>query len=228
MTTPISETTASQPKAESFVDWFHINSRIIGYAAGGVVAVLFGIWFVQRTSLNATINSDKMLQTAKQSLNSGNAQLAEADLKKVVVKYAAKPAGTEAAVLLAQLQMSKGDYQAAVAGLQDIAKQAGNDASTAAAVALLGDAYMQMAKPADAAANYQKASGMTPLHGQKNYYMAKAARAWIEAANPGQAREDLEFLANQSINDASVVEARVRLGELVARVGPKPPVRGKA
>lgn len=222
MTTPITESTSSQPKAESFVDWFHINSRVISYAATGVAVIAFVMWFVQRTSLNATINSDKMLQVAKQSLNSGNMPLAEADLKKVAEKYAEKPAGTEAAVLLAQLQMEKGDYKAAAAALQDVSKRSGDDQSSAAAVALLGDANMQMDKSADAAALYQRAAGMTPLRGQKNYYMAKSARAWLLAGNNGQARQNLEMLASQPDNDASVVEARIRLGELVARLGSKP------
>lgn len=223
MTTPITESTITQPKAESFVDWFHINSRAISYAAGGVLAVAFGVWFVQRTALNATINSDKMLQVAKQSLNTGNTQLAEADLKKVVVKYSEKPAGTEAAVLLAQLQIDRGDYQAAVTGLTELAKKAGNEASAAGAVALLGDAYMQLDKAADAAGSYQRAAGMTPLQGQKNYYTMKAARAWLSAGNNAQARTNLERLATQAENDAAVVEARVRLGELDARARNKEP-----
>ena len=223
MTTPISESTAaaSQPKAESFVDWFHVNSRVISFASGAVLLVAFGVWFVQRTSLNASINADKMLQVAKQSLNSGNAPLAEADLKKVVDKYSEKPAGTEAGVLLAQMHMDKGDYKAAIATLQDVTRKAGNDEGSASAVALLGDANMQLEKPADAAAFYQRATNMTPLRSQKNYFMAKAARAYLAAGSTAAAREILEALANQSDNDAAVVEARIRLGELEARLGTK-------
>ncbi|MEO8623366.1 MAG: hypothetical protein ABI625_19975 [bacterium] len=94
MTHPISETgAAAQPKAESFVDWFQINSRLVSIGAIVVVAIAFGVWFVQRTALNETISADKQLLTAKQSLNSGNAPLAEADLKKVADKYGDKPAG---------------------------------------------------------------------------------------------------------------------------------------
>src|SRR5450631_2592006 len=123
MTSPISDTSppSSQPKPESFVDWFHINSRWITIGAAVVVIVAFGVWIVQRTKLNEAINSDKQLQVAKQSLNSGNAQLAESDLKKVVDKYADKPAGAEAGMLLAQLHMDKGDYDGAAASLRVLA-----------------------------------------------------------------------------------------------------------
>ena len=49
MTHPISDAgaTTAQPKAESFVDWFHINSRVISMGAFAVVAIAFGVWFVQ-------------------------------------------------------------------------------------------------------------------------------------------------------------------------------------
>ena len=89
MTHPVSEgELAAQPKAESFLDWFHVNSRLVSIGAIVVAAIAFGVWFVQRTALNETMSADKQLLTAKQSLNSGNAPLAEADLKKVVAKYA--------------------------------------------------------------------------------------------------------------------------------------------
>ena len=52
-----------------------------------VVVALVGFWFVKRTQMNETINSDRQLLLAKQSLAAGNEQLALADLKKVVDKY---------------------------------------------------------------------------------------------------------------------------------------------
>src|SRR5260221_1365239 len=108
MTSPINES-AAQPRAESFVDWFHINSRIVTAGAVVVAAAAFGYWIVQRTAYNETISADRQLLVAKQSLNSGNEALAAADLKKVADKYPTKPAGGEAGVLLPQLQLGQGD-----------------------------------------------------------------------------------------------------------------------
>ncbi|MEP6621579.1 MAG: tetratricopeptide repeat protein [bacterium] len=217
MTTPISDATSSapQPKAESFVDWFHLNSRLVMYAGIGVIVVALGIWIVQRTSLNATMNSEKQLQIAKQSLNTGNLPLAQSDLKKVVDKYGEKPAGAEAGMLLAQIQFDKGDFQAAVVGLTDLAKKIGNDPNAAPVTSLLGDAQMQLNKAAEAAVQYEKAASLTPLQGQRNFYMSKAGRAYLAAGNAAQARKVFEALANQTSNDGSSVEARVRLGEMV-------------
>src|SRR5476651_893073 len=119
MTTPISENDA-QPKVDNMVDWLQLNSRWITIGAVVVGVAAFGWWFVQRTSLNESINSDKQLQLAEQSMRMGNPALAENDLKKVVDKYANKPAGVQAGLELATMRLEKGDVIGAVSGLRDL------------------------------------------------------------------------------------------------------------
>ena len=222
MTHPISDgdQTAAQPKAESFVDWFHINSRMISIGAIVVVGIAFGVWFVQRTALNETISANKQLLTAKQSLNSGNAPLAEADLRKVVGKYADKPAGTEAGLLLAQLKLDKGDYQGAVTDLKSLSGKVPGGPSAAAIRGLLGDAIEQLGKPADAAAEYETAAALAAGPNEKGFWMGKAGRAFLESGKTGEGRRIFEDLAAQHDNEASATEARIRLGEITA--GSKP------
>ncbi len=216
MTHPIDGgiTPTPQPKAESFVDWFNINSRWI--AIGGVVVVLgaFGYWFVKRTAMNETVNSDKQLMMAKQSLNSGNIPLAEADLKKVADKYASKPAGAEAGMLLAQTRMDRGDYQGALTILIDLATKVTSGPNASSVVGLQADAQAQLEKYADAAASYEKAAGLTTMANEKGFWMAKAVRAHTLNNKPAEARKILEGLAAQTDNQALATEARVRLGEL--------------
>lgn len=222
MTHPISETdtTSAQPRAESFVDWFHINSRTISVGAIVVVGIAFGVWFVQRTALNETVSSDRQLLTAKQSLNSGNAPLAEADLKKVVEKYADKPAGAEAGLLLAQIKLDKGDYQGAVTDLKSLSGKVSSGPSSASIRGLLGDAVAQLGKPADAAAEYQRAAALTAGPNEKGFWLAKAGRAYVEAGKTAEGRKIFEDLATQHDNEAMATEARIRLGEITA--GSKP------
>ena len=222
MTHPISDAgaTTAQPKAESFVDWFHINSRVISIGAFAVVAIAFGVWFVQRQSLNETISSDKQLLTAKQSLNSGNAPLAEADLKKVVDRYADKPAGIEAGLLLAQIKLDKSDYQGAVTDLKALSSKVSSGPSAAPIRGLLGDAVAQLGKPADAAVEYVKAAGLAAGPNEKGFWMAKAGRSDLDAGKTAEARRIFEDLAAQHDNEAMAAEARVRLGEITG--GGKP------
>ncbi len=222
MTHPISETEgiAAQPKAESFVDWFHINSRLVSIGAIVVAGIAFGVWFVQRTAMNESISADRQLLTAKQSLNSGNAPLAEADLKKVVAKYADKPSGTEAGLLLAQLKIDKGDYQGAVTDLTSLSGKVSSGPSAATVRGLLGDAVAQLGKPAEAAVEYEKASALATGPNERFYWKAKAGRAYLLAGKNPEGRKIFEDLAAQQDNEAVATEARVRLGELSA--GGKP------
>ncbi len=218
MTHPISDPEAAaasaQPKAESFMDWFHINSRLVSIGAIVVVGVAFGVWFVQRQALNETASADKQLLTAKQSLNSGNAPLAEADLKKVVDKYANRPAGTEAGLLLAQLKLDRADYTGAVAALRGLSGKVSSGPGASAIRGLLGDAIAQSGKPADAAAEYEKAASLAAGPVEKDFWLSKAARGYTEGGKSADGKKLYEVLASQQDNEAIATEARVRLGEL--------------
>ncbi len=216
MTHPISEpgTASPQPKAESFLDWFHINSRWITIGAIVVAVVAFGVWFVQRKNLNEMISADRQLVVAKQSLASGNVPLAEADLKKVADKYADKAAGAEAGLLLAQVKFERGDFAGATTGLRDLAAKVSSGPNAASVRGLLGDALAQQDKAADAAVEYEKAAAATTMPNEKSFWEAKASRAYLDAGKTAEARKLLEALAAQSANEAVATEARVRLGEL--------------
>ena len=220
MTHPIDGSIDPQPRAESFVDWFNINSRWITIGAVAVGIGAFGYWFVERTKLNETINSDKQLLVAKQSLNSGNIPLAEADLKKVADKYADKPAGAEAGMLLAQTRMDRGDYQGALTILVDLAGKVTSGPNASSVQGLRADALSQLERYADAAASYEKAAELTNMPNEKGFWLTKAARAQMLGNKPDAARKILDGLAAQTENEALATEARVRLGELSA--GAKP------
>ena len=214
MTHPLSDQNLeSEPKAQSFYDWFHINQRLVSAGAGIVVVALLGFWFVQRTRMNEAINSDRQLLLAKTSLHSGNDQLGIADLRKVVDKYGNKPAGAEAGMLIATTQMEKGDYKSAIAGLKDLVGRAPTE-SVASVHALLGSALSQSGQPAEAAAEYDKAAASTEMVLERTSYEAEAARAYLSAGKPGDAKRRFEALATQSDYPAIQAEARVRLGEL--------------
>jgi predicted negative regulator of RcsB-dependent stress response len=216
MTHPISEpgSVASQPKAESFLDWFHINSRWITIGAIVVAVVAFGVWFVQRKNLNEMISADRQLVVAKQSLASGNVPLAEADLKKVTDKYGDKAAGAEAGLLLAQVKIERGDFAGAVTSLRDLASKVSAGPNAASVRGLLGDALAQQEKPADAAVEYEKAAAATTMPNEKSYWQSKAARAYLDAGKTAEAKKLFEGLAAQTENEAVATEAHVRLGEL--------------
>ena len=195
------------------MDWFHVNSRLVG--VGAVVVLIAGAvaWYVPRARLMKMENADKQLLAAKQSVSSGNLQLAESDLKKVSDKYAGTPGGTEAGLLLAQVRLQKGDAPGAITALQDLAAKVGTDESAATVHGLLGDAFSQANKAAEAAAEYEKASGLTPMPLQKSMLLAKAGHAYMAAGKSAEAKKVWETIANGDVPELAG-EARVRLGEI--------------
>jgi predicted negative regulator of RcsB-dependent stress response len=210
------ETPIREPKAESFLDWFRINSRLVGVAAAVIVAVAFGVWFYNRSQVLKNENADKKLLAAKQSLSSGNVPLAQSDLKKVADQYAGTSAGAEAGMLLAQVKLDNNDNQGAVTTLKELAEKHPTGNYAAAIRALLGDAYVQLGKPAEAADEYGRAALAASGPSERAMLMAKLGRALLAAGKKDKAREAWESLANQDANPGLAAEARVRLGELLA------------
>jgi predicted negative regulator of RcsB-dependent stress response len=220
MTTPDtgSPSPARQPKAESFLDWFHINTRLVTVGAVVVLAGVVGAWYYQTAKTRKLQNADKQLLLAKQSLAPGNANLplAESDLKKVSDRYAGTPAGTEAGMLLAQLKLEKGDNQGAVTFLQELAGKVSSGPNASAVRGLLGDAYAQLGKAAESAAEYERAAELTQMPNEKGYLLSKAGHAYMAAGKHPEARRIWEGLATNQDSPGLAAEARVRLGELVA------------
>jgi predicted negative regulator of RcsB-dependent stress response len=216
MTTPTMDAPIEQPKAESFLDWFRINSRIVTIAAVIVAAAAFGFWFYNRSAVLKAENADRKLLGAKQSLGSGNLPLAQSDLKKVADQYPSTSAGVEAGMLLAQVKLEGADYQGAVTTLKELAAKHESGPYATPLRSLLGDAYSQLGKYAEAAAEYNRAALATQAPNERALLLAKIGRVEAAAGNAAKAREAWESLANQNDNAVLAAEARVRLGELLA------------
>lgn len=221
MPTPSSDPAPSpssvpQPKPTSFVDWFHVNSRWV--AVGGVAVAIAGLvaWYVPHQRALASENAGRMLMAAKQSLNSGNQQLAESDLRKVAERYAGSPAGAEAGMLIAQLLLERGDAAGAVTGLTQLAEKTKSGPSAAAVRGLLADALSQANKPAEAAAEYERAAALTTMANEKAFLMSKAGYAFMTAGKRAEATRVFQALAEQQDAIGLADEAKVRLGELAA------------
>ena len=219
-TTPTIEAPASrpkaEPKAESFLDWFRINSRIVAIAAVVVAAAVFGFWFYTRSNVLKAENADRRLLAAKQSLGSGNLPLAQSDLKKVADQYPGTSAGAEAGMLLAQVKLEQNDVQGATTTLRELAAKNESGPYAAPIRTLLGDALSQAGKHAEAAAEYERASTLTQGPNARALLLGKIARAYAAAGNTAKARTAWEALANQSDSPSMAAEARIRLGELLA------------
>jgi tetratricopeptide (TPR) repeat protein len=197
------------------MEWVQVNSRLVGGAAAVIAVVAAGYWFYLRSQQIKTINAERSLMQAEQSLSSGNTALATSDLQRVVTRYKGTGAGTEAALLLAQSDYNTGKYQEGIKVLEEISGKSG--ASEAAVQSLIGDGYSQMGKMADAAKAYERAASAAEFDNEKAYYRAKAARSYSTAGNVAEARRLWTALSTDQKAQSVAAEARVRLAELDAK-----------
>lgn len=210
-----SRASSDDDRSAALMDWFQVNSKLLTGVAAVIAIVAAGYWFYLKSQQIKTANADRALNQAEQSLQSGNTALASSDLQRVMSRYAGTPAGTEAAMLLAQTDYNAKKYQDGIKALESVAPKAG--LNEAALRGLIGDGYSQMDKPADAAKSYQQAAQATQYENEKTYYSAKAARSYTAAGNVAQAKKLWTDLATSDKPNAVSAEARVRLAELDAK-----------
>ena len=214
MATERSEATATD-RGQAFLEWFQVRSWVLVTGAAIVVVAAAGYWFFQRSRQIRMINADRSLMTAQQSLASGNNALAQSDLQKVIGRYQGTSAGTQAAMLLAQMNYEQGKYQDGINQLQRVVGDAAG--SQSAVLSLIADGYSQMGKAADAAKYYTQAAAGTALENERAYYRAKAARSYATAGNTAEAKKVWSELAKDEKSPSVAAEARVRLAELDAK-----------
>lgn len=200
--------------AQTFIDWFQINTRWLTIGAAVVVVAGAGYWFWTRSNQIKAERSSRDLMAARQSIATGNAPLAQSDLQKIVDRYEGTTAATQASLLLAELSYQKGDYQKGIDALQK-AKDAKFGASRV--WEMIGDGQLQLGKVDDATASYQHAADVADTDGERALAMAKKARAYMAVNKRDDARKVWAELEKAEWAGTLQGEARVRLGELTAK-----------
>lgn len=205
-----------EERVDSLVTWLETNSRQLMYGSIGILVVAGGFWFYRQSNLRQAESASTALSDAQSAMAAGNLPLAQSDLEKLIQRYGSTDAGTQAHVLLATVHFEKGEFQQGIDELKPVT--ADKDAYTAAAALnLTGAGLEQSGKYPDAAAMYQKAAAKAPFKVDHDVYMASAARVLTMAGKVDEAKKIWTALANDDQSAASA-EARVRLGELEAKV----------
>ena len=208
-------------RAQTFLDWTKGNSRLLTVAATVVVVAAAGYWFYTRSREITAENAERALTNAKQALNAGNIPLAQNGLQQVYAKYSSTSAGVEAAMILSQMDFDSGKNQDGISLLQKVSGSGAAAQVEPTILSLEGDGYSQLGKMADAAKQYTSAANASQFQNEKAFYRAKAARAFQSAGDTTNARLLWTSLSNDPDAQTVAAEARVRLGELNARVAAK-------
>lgn len=204
----------SEERLESVTDWLKSNPRLTAVALGVVAAFGVGGWLYTRAQAGKEMRAEQALRRAEQSVAVGNAPLAQTDLQKLVRDYRGTTGASQGAMLLAQLHFQKGEWQAAIDALEK--SDAGREDFEAPVQGMLGDAYSQLGKPAEAAARYRQAAAISRFEGERDAFLADAARHLVAASDTAGALQIWQELAKKERSELAA-EARLRVGELTAR-----------
>lgn len=220
MTSVPPERRQSASVPETLADWFQLNSKYVLIGLGVVVAAGVGYWFyTEQAERNARV-AETQLMNARRSSISGNPQLAQADLKKVVDNHGSTRAGVEAALLLAESYYGDRKFAEGIAVLEKYTSVGEAEYVRSKVFSMIGDGRMELGKPAEAAADYRRAAEAARFEGDVAQQRAKAARALVVAGDSAEALKLWEELS-ESATPGIAAEARVRAGELSAEVAAK-------
>jgi predicted negative regulator of RcsB-dependent stress response len=178
---------------------------------GGIVVFLLLVGGIYYRNYRAQLNdkATAQLNQVRQTVMSGNKQLAVTDLKNFVSRFGNTAAGGEARTMLAQMYLSLNQPQQAVAAIEPIADDI--DESPAAAFLLAG-AYEAQKQPDKAEQQYLKIAEGARFGFEKREALERAAGIRLSKGNTAGAIElynrALESLPDDS-PDRSVYEMRI-------------------
>ncbi|MDQ3673910.1 MAG: tetratricopeptide repeat protein, partial [Gemmatimonadota bacterium] len=187
MTSPIVRPTRRFGADDSFTDWFLRNKTAISWALLAVAVAIGGLWFYQRSRSLRQQNAEKAYFQARQSAAAGNLPLAVSDLKKVATRYEGTRPGTQAAMFLAQSLYDQKKHAEGIAELKKTLSEAPKDFVPSIHV-LIANGYEELNDFGSAALEYKAAAAGTQFPAEEAQYLAGAARAYMAAGKPAEAK----------------------------------------
>lgn len=215
--TTTAPSTASTSADDSFspFDWIQLHSKALTVVLVGGLVVGAGYALWKRSIAIKEERAEQAYFQALRTTQSGNPQLAEADMEKLITRYAGTAAATQAAMNLAILQFESGNYAKGLSVLEKVKASGVPKTFEASVEGLIAAGLVDSGKPADGAARYRVAADKAPFPAEHDTYLAEAARALLVA---GRKEEALAIWKELGANEDSpaYAEAHVRIGELTA------------
>lgn len=191
--------------------------RILGIGGAVVLVVALAVWFTVTAGRRKEAYAAAALEQARDAAAGGNLGVAVQGFTKVQSSYSGTPAAYEAALGIAQAHLLNQQNELAVTGLGDFLKTNPPPEYAASGNALLGTAYENLGKFAEAEAAYRKSAGLAAMDYLKAATLLDAGRAARLAGKLDDAKAIYQEIVTKYPKTDSFDEAQVRLAELAAR-----------
>ena len=192
-----------------------VNQRAIYSTAIGIVVVGAAAWFWIASANRRDNNAEQAYSTAERSYFSGNPKLAETDLNKVVERYGGTTAGVRGSMLLAKHYFEQSKAPDGVSALRAALGRGASKPFRSEILGLMGAGFESESKFDSAATAYRAASSDAATQGERDQYLASAARALMSAGDKAGALKLWQGIAANELSPLAG-EARLRIGELSA------------
>jgi tetratricopeptide (TPR) repeat protein len=196
--------------AESFI--MYQRPIVIGaivLAAGGI-----GSWLWIRSAQIREERAAASLQAAETAFVSGNKALAQTEFERMIARFPGTNAGTQAAMLLAQVLYEQGKYVEGVTQLEAALRRS-SDVLEPGVLSLIGVGQEGAGKPLEAAAAYGRAAAATRFTAERDGFKMEQART-LAAGGDRAAATALYREISEREDSQYGGEARLRMGELAA------------
>jgi predicted negative regulator of RcsB-dependent stress response len=191
-----------------------VAGAIVLVAAGG------GAWFWKSSQDLKETRALQALSQAERSYFSGNLQLAETELQRVVTRYGGTASGVRAKMLLAQAQYGQGSHQAGVETLRSVVATGPAKPYRSAIHALIAVGLEDLGQLDAAASAYADAAAAAVTTAGRDALKADQARVLMGSGKRAEALVIWKSLAADD-NSPTAAEARLRVGELEATAASK-------
>lgn len=200
---------------ESFADTVQLYKKQIIIGAIVVAAAVAGGWMYYRSVDIKETRAAEAYAAAEMAFGAGNAALAQPELERVFSRYAGTTAGTQSAMLLAQLLFDQGKHADGLAHVQR-ALDKSPEALKPGLLSLMGSGHEAAGDSKAAADAFQRAAAATDFATEKDQLRMSAARNLMAAGDVAAARKIYEEIAGRDDSEYAG-EARVRLGEAIVK-----------
>lgn len=215
MSARTSRRVSSSEPSESLAEWFVLHGKKIAIVAILIAVAAGGFWAYRESARATSRSAEQALYAAQGAFMSGNVQLAQTDLGRVIDRFDGTPAATQAAMLLAQTFYDEQKWDEGIAALRRVENSAGREFSSSVK-GLIGAGLEGKGDNAAAARAYLAAAEAARFDMDAESYRADAARAHTAAGDTAEAVRLWEAIASTP-DSPHAPEARVRLGELTAQ-----------
>ena len=210
------EPTATPAPAETGETPFFTPQRIRQFGIGGAVVLVIALvaWFAITAGKRKEAFAARELEIGRSQAEQGNLAGAVQQFDKVAKSYAGTSAAYDATLGIAQARLVNGQNELAIGSLQDFLKTTPPANYASPANGLLGTAYENTGKFAEAAAAYRKAADLAGLDYLKATALLDQGRALRQAGKKDDAVAVYREIISKYAETAGKTEAQVRLAEL--------------